>query len=170
MSYKYKCHCMKSKLYYLNYPWSTDGDIILIAPPFPVHEGDRMVLSCQYKTGNHSKTVLYKNRVKIFSSNSSSSGKVINLTIDSVTPSDEGFYKCASQDGKTESPESWLSVTPDRGQLFALLHFMGIFSLTGLADGSGWCLLLYISCIFRSTVGSSSKSYSFYCLCIHLPD
>ncbi|KAK1896970.1 Cell adhesion molecule-related/down-regulated by oncogene [Dissostichus eleginoides] len=41
--------------------------------------------------------------------------RVIQMTLENVTQEDEGFYKCASQDRKMESPEAWLSVSPHRG-------------------------------------------------------
>ncbi|KAM6921167.1 Fc receptor-like protein 5 [Xenentodon cancila] len=91
------------------------GNIILKTPAFPVDEGDKVVMSCHYKIGNQGKTVFFNNEVEIFTSNSSSSDKAINWTSENVTPKDEGLYKCASQDGKMESPASWLSVTPNRG-------------------------------------------------------
>ncbi|XP_061593071.1 Fc receptor-like protein 5 [Cololabis saira] len=92
------------------------GNIILKTPAFAVAEGDKVVLSCHYKIGNQGKTIFLKgNEGEIFTSNSSSSDKAINWTTENVTPKDEGLYRCVSQDGKMESPASWLSVTPDRG-------------------------------------------------------
>ncbi|KAI4828504.1 hypothetical protein KUCAC02_022588 [Chaenocephalus aceratus] len=41
--------------------------------------------------------------------------RVIKMTLENVTQEDEGFYKCASQDSKMESPEAWLPVSPHRG-------------------------------------------------------
>lgn len=92
-------------------------------PAFPVFEGNKVVLYCQYWTDNHSKTTFFKNGAEILTYNSSSSDRVITMTIENVTQEDEGFYKCASQDRKMESPESWLSVRPDRGQLCGLIAF-----------------------------------------------
>ncbi|XP_069006760.1 Fc receptor-like protein 3 [Embiotoca jacksoni] len=89
------------------------GDIILRTPAFPVFEGDHVVLYCQYLRGYHNKATFFKNGVEI--TTSSSSGREIKLTIENVTREDDGLYKCASQDRKMESPESWLSVTPDQG-------------------------------------------------------
>lgn len=104
---------MKQFVFYLS---PTDGTIILKTPAFPVSEGDEVVLYCQYWTGNHSKTSFFKNGVEISTLTSSSSDRAIKMTIENVTQEDEGLYKCASRDRKTESPESWLSVRPDRGQ------------------------------------------------------
>ncbi|XP_044054277.1 sialoadhesin-like [Siniperca chuatsi] len=91
------------------------GTIILKTPALPVFEGDKVVLYCQYWAGNHSKTTFFKNGAEIITSTSSSSDSVIKMTIENVAQEDEGFYKCASQDRKMESLESWLSVRPDRG-------------------------------------------------------
>uniref|UniRef100_A0A3Q3VZF0 Ig-like domain-containing protein n=1 Tax=Mola mola TaxID=94237 RepID=A0A3Q3VZF0_MOLML len=90
------------------------GTIILKTPAFPVTEGDSVALHCQYWTGNHGQTTFFKNGTEIFTVSSSSS--VVTMTVDNVTRGDEGFYKCASRDRKIESPESWLSVRPGRGQ------------------------------------------------------
>ncbi|XP_039667697.1 uncharacterized protein LOC120565756 [Perca fluviatilis] len=91
------------------------GAIILKTPSFPVFEGDKVVLYCHYWTGNHSQITFFKDGAEIVTSSSSGSDKVTKMTIENVTQEDEGFYKCASQDRKLESPESWLSVRPDRG-------------------------------------------------------
>ncbi|XP_068581549.1 uncharacterized protein [Cebidichthys violaceus] len=95
-----------------------DGAIILKTPAFPVFEGDKVVLYCQYWTGNHSRTTFFKNGAEVVTNGSSSSDRVIKMTIENVTREDEGFYKCASRDGMMESPESWLSVRPDPGLNF----------------------------------------------------
>lgn len=93
----------------------TDGPIILKSPAFPVFKGDTVVLYCQYWTGNQSNTVFLKNGAEI--GNCSSSGRVTKMTLVNVTKEDEGFYKCVSQDRKMESPESWLAVKLENGQL-----------------------------------------------------
>ena len=91
-----------------------------------------MVLYCQYQTGNHSKTAFFKNGAEIVTYSSSSSDGVIKMTMENVTQEDEGLYKCASQDRKMESPESWLSVRPDRGQQHLMIVFiilLGVISV-----------------------------------------
>ncbi|KAG8003444.1 GTPase IMAP family member 4 [Nibea albiflora] len=93
----------------------SSGPIILKTPAFPVLEGDEVILSCQYLSSTPSKTTFFKNGAAMNTSYSfSSSNRVMKMTIENVTQADEGFYKCASQDRKMESPESWLSVIPDR--------------------------------------------------------
>ncbi|KAL7397765.1 hypothetical protein ABVT39_027578 [Epinephelus coioides] len=91
------------------------GTIILKTPASPVLEGDTVILYCQYSTGNHSKITFFKNGAEIVPYSSSSSDRVKRMTIENVTREDEGWYKCASKDRTMESPESWLSVRPDRG-------------------------------------------------------
>ena len=84
-----------------------------------------MVLVCQYWVGNHSKTTFFKNGAENFTS--PGSDRVIKMTLENVTQEDEGFYKCASQDRKMESPEAWLSVSPHRGQLNGSMHLIKTF-------------------------------------------
>ncbi|KAM8745112.1 sialoadhesin-like [Acanthopagrus schlegelii] len=93
------------------------GSIILKTPAVSVREGDKVVLYCQHWAGNPNQTTFYKNGTEIVTYNSSSSDRVIKMTIENVSPEDEGLYRCASRDGKTESPASWLSVRPDRGNI-----------------------------------------------------
>lgn len=94
----------------------TAGLLILRTPAIPVPEGDTVVLQCQYLTANHSDTVFFKNATEVFTFNSSSQAEVVKMTLENVTQEDEGYYKCASQDRKMESPESWLSVRPQGGR------------------------------------------------------
>lgn len=86
-------------------------------PAFPVFEGDTVVLHCLYWKGIlRNSTLFFKNGSEIFAHNSSSSDRLIKMTIENVTQEDEGFYKCMSEDRRMESPESWLSVRPGPGQ------------------------------------------------------
>ncbi|XP_069378896.1 high affinity immunoglobulin gamma Fc receptor I-like [Paralichthys olivaceus] len=91
------------------------GDIILKTQAFPVFTGDDVTLSCQYQSGKHKQTSFFKNGAVINSNGSSGSDRVIKMTLKNVTQEDEGFYRCASHDRRMQSPESWLSVSPDRG-------------------------------------------------------
>eukprot|EP00066_Takifugu_rubripes_P023599 XP_011612865.1 PREDICTED: Fc receptor-like protein 1 [Takifugu rubripes] len=91
----------------------SNGLVILRTPAIPVSEGATVVLQCQYLTANHSKTTFFKNAAEVLTS--ASTARVVKMTLESVTQEDEGLYKCASQDGTTESPESWLSVRPQGG-------------------------------------------------------
>ncbi|KAG7228745.1 hypothetical protein INR49_008523 [Caranx melampygus] len=97
----------------------SSGNISLKTPASPVSTGDEVVLYCQYRTGNQGSAAFFKNGAQIETSTSSSSDGVIKMTIKNVTQEDEGLYKCASLDRKMESPESWLSVRPDRDNLIS---------------------------------------------------
>lgn len=111
---KKKWGVILKSIYYVR---PTDGAIILKTPAFPVFQGERVVLYCQCLTANHSKITFFKDGAEITTNTTSSSGRVIKLIIKNVTQEDEGLYKCVSQDRKMESPESWMSVKPHRGQL-----------------------------------------------------
>uniref|UniRef100_A0A4W5PMQ9 Ig-like domain-containing protein n=1 Tax=Hucho hucho TaxID=62062 RepID=A0A4W5PMQ9_9TELE len=85
-----------------------DGDVILESPVHPVTEGDSVTLTCTFRyqeTNPNLKTDFYKDGVLI---KNETTGE---MTIPTVSKSDEGFYKCKS--GQGESPESWVTV---RGQ------------------------------------------------------
>ncbi|XP_045557698.1 uncharacterized protein [Salmo salar] len=82
-----------------------DGDVILESPVHPVTEGDSVTLTCTFRyqeTNPNPKTDFYKDGVLI---KNETTGE---MTISTVSKSDEGFYKCKS--GKGESPESWVTV------------------------------------------------------------
>ncbi|KAK2835847.1 hypothetical protein Q5P01_016331 [Channa striata] len=104
-------------------------NIILKTPAFPVFTGDKVVLHCQLRTGNHNKTTFFKNGVEINVSASSSSNTVTEMTIENVRQEDEGLYKCASLDRKIESPESWLSVRPDQSSWKWIIVSCGVVLL-----------------------------------------
>ncbi len=77
----------------------------------PVMEGNKVTLSCRNKTTSpHLPADFYKDGLLM---GSSSTGE---MTIHSVSKSDEGLYKCNISD-VGESPESWLAV---RGILHCL--------------------------------------------------
>ncbi|XP_042257691.1 Fc receptor-like protein 5 [Thunnus maccoyii] len=80
------------------------GSVILESPVIPAMEGDNVTLRCRYKTtSSHLTADFYKNGLFM---RSSSTGEI---TIHSVSKSDEGFYKCNISD-VGESPESRLTV------------------------------------------------------------
>eukprot|EP00063_Salmo_salar_P037221 XP_014012056.1 PREDICTED: uncharacterized protein LOC106578034 [Salmo salar] len=81
------------------------GDVILESPVHPVTEGDSVTLTCTFRyqeTNPKLKTDFYKDGVLI---KNETTGE---MTIPTVSKSDEGFYKCKS--GERESPESWVTV------------------------------------------------------------
>ncbi|XP_074480151.1 Fc receptor-like protein 5 [Sebastes fasciatus] len=100
------------------------GSVILESPVLPVMEGDDVTLSCRTKTTSSNLTAdFYKDGLLI---GSSSTG---NMTIHSVSWSDEGLYKC-DVSGVGGSPESWLTVRgspnpPDSPVLCILLPAVG---------------------------------------------
>ncbi|KAM9335867.1 high affinity immunoglobulin gamma Fc receptor I-like isoform 2-T2 [Symphorus nematophorus] len=82
----------------------TRGSVILESPVLPVMEGDDVTLRCRNGTPSSSNlTYFYKDGLLI---RSSSTG---NMTIRSVSKSDEGFYKC-NITGAGQSPDSLLTV------------------------------------------------------------
>ncbi|XP_019896921.2 Fc receptor-like protein 2 [Esox lucius] len=83
----------------------TDGDVILESPVHPVTEGHTVTLVCKHRKNisNIINTDFYKDGVLI---RNEITGE---MTIPAVSKSDEGFYKCKSNEG--ESPGSWVTVT-----------------------------------------------------------
>ncbi|XP_039679471.1 high affinity immunoglobulin gamma Fc receptor I-like [Perca fluviatilis] len=80
------------------------GSVILESPVLPVKEGNNVTMTCRKETAfYHLPADFYKDGRLI---RSSSTGE---MTIHSVSKSDEGLYKC-SISGAGESPESWLAV------------------------------------------------------------
>ncbi|CAI5660711.1 unnamed protein product [Oreochromis niloticus] len=81
----------------------TGGSVILQSPVLPVMEGDDVTLLCKTKTTpSNLPAAFYKDGVFI--------GKepTGHMTIQHVSRSDEGLYKC---DISGESPSSWITVT-----------------------------------------------------------
>ncbi|XP_067380151.1 low affinity immunoglobulin gamma Fc region receptor III-like isoform X2 [Channa argus] len=81
----------------------TAGDVILNLPAAPLTEGGNVSLCCQKKETSNLRAQFYKNSFQIDSSDKA------EMTIHSVSKSDEGLYKCRVSGGG-ESPESWLTV------------------------------------------------------------
>ncbi|KAL4007885.1 hypothetical protein ACER0C_001737 [Sarotherodon galilaeus] len=91
------------------------GSVILESPPFPVMEGETVILRCKKKGAllNHIAD-FYKDDLKI---GTGYSGKMI---IHNVSRSDEGLYKCIIS-GAGESPESLLTVKEQKAEVVALI-------------------------------------------------
>ncbi|XP_049425143.1 low affinity immunoglobulin gamma Fc region receptor III-A-like [Epinephelus fuscoguttatus] len=81
------------------------GSVILESPALPVMEGDDVTLRCRNKTTSSTLTAEFFKDGRLM--RSSSTG---NMTINSVSKSDEGLYRCRIS-GAGESPESQLAVT-----------------------------------------------------------
>ncbi|XP_042368253.1 low affinity immunoglobulin gamma Fc region receptor III-like [Plectropomus leopardus] len=82
----------------------TAGSVILESPVLPVMEGDAATLSCRTKADSSNFTAdFYKDGLFV------GSGSEGEMTIHSVSKSDEGLYKCHIYDCG-ESPASWLAV------------------------------------------------------------
>ncbi|XP_076019169.1 Fc receptor-like protein 5 [Genypterus blacodes] len=79
----------------------TGGSVILVSPALPVMEGDSVTMQCRPET--NTSLDFYKDGLPM------GRGAVAQVTIHSVSKSDEGFYKCVIL-GSGESAESWLSV------------------------------------------------------------
>ncbi|XP_028971344.2 Fc receptor-like protein 5 [Esox lucius] len=86
----------------------TDGHVILESPIHPVTEGDTVTLVCKHRTtiSNIIKADFYKDGVLIRKVTTGA------MTFPVVLKSDEGFYKCKSNEG--ESPGSWVTVRDSR--------------------------------------------------------
>ncbi|XP_078020861.1 low affinity immunoglobulin gamma Fc region receptor II-like [Epinephelus lanceolatus] len=81
-----------------------NGSVILESPVLPVEEGNNVTLTCRKKMSSlHLTAGFYKDGLLI---RSSSTGE---MTIHSVSKSDEGLYKCHIS-GAGGSPESWMAV------------------------------------------------------------
>ncbi|KAM9500837.1 cell adhesion molecule CEACAM5-like [Clarias gariepinus] len=85
--------------------WITDGDVILESPVHPVTEGNPLTLRCLYHNTNISDSGadFYKDDSVL---QKQTTGE---MTISSVSKSDEGFYHCTHPE-RGESPKSWVSV------------------------------------------------------------
>ncbi|XP_055772115.1 low affinity immunoglobulin gamma Fc region receptor III-A-like [Salvelinus fontinalis] len=85
------------------------GPLILESPPYPITEGESVTLSCKNRyqeTNPNPKVDFYKDGVLI---RNETTGE---MTIPVVSKSDEGSYKCKSNEG--ESPESWVTVRGEK--------------------------------------------------------
>ncbi|XP_051285354.1 uncharacterized protein LOC127379588 isoform X1 [Dicentrarchus labrax] len=82
----------------------TAGSVILDSPALPVMEGHIVTLCCRSKTSSNKLLAhFYKDGVLLQGSPAE------EITINNVSKSDEGLYKCSSSEGET-SPGSWLAV------------------------------------------------------------
>ncbi|XP_062850441.1 obscurin-like isoform X2 [Trichomycterus rosablanca] len=82
-----------------------DGDVILESPVHPVTEGRSLTLRCLYIQTNVSDHQAHFHKDGLVLQKPTTD----NMTIHSVSKSDEGFYHCKHPE-KGESPKSWISV------------------------------------------------------------
>ncbi|XP_044198109.1 high affinity immunoglobulin gamma Fc receptor I-like [Thunnus albacares] len=94
------------------------GDVIMESPVLPVTEGAAVTLRCRKNEISFDlKADFYKDGLLI---RSNSTGE---MTINSVSKSDEGLYKC-SISGAGESAERWLSVKASRNEMNFSRHYL----------------------------------------------
>ncbi|XP_042368234.1 low affinity immunoglobulin gamma Fc region receptor II-a-like isoform X2 [Plectropomus leopardus] len=93
------------------------GDVILESPALPVTEGEAVTLRCRAKeTPACLKADFFKNGVLI------RSGSAGEMTIRSVSTSDEGVYECRIS-GAGVSPQSWLAVRASDKEIHFSRHY-----------------------------------------------
>ncbi|XP_028329625.1 uncharacterized protein LOC114480037 isoform X3 [Gouania willdenowi] len=126
-----------------------DG-IILVSPVHPVTEGELVTIGCQMRTGHALSTVSFYKDDKLVQSDGGA-----EMTISTVSKSDEGFYKCQSS-GK-ESPQSWISIksgsTPEGSSPHILLFVGLVFGLLLII-----LLLVLLFCYKKSKGVFSTRS------------
>ena len=86
----------------------SEGPVVLESPVHPVVEGEATTLSCRDEQASPDLTADFFKDGHLMERNS------LNLSILSVSKSNQGVYKC-SISGAGESPESWLTV---RGETY----------------------------------------------------
>ncbi|XP_071190528.1 Fc receptor-like protein 5 isoform X2 [Salvelinus alpinus] len=123
------------------------GNLILESPPYPITEGESMTLSCTNRyqeTNPNPKVDFYKDGVLI---RNETTGE---MTIPTVSKSEEGFYKCKSNEG--ESPESWVTVrgvTPGPSTSVLVGVVVGL-----VVAGVLLAILLVLLCRYKKAGGS----------------
>lgn len=90
---------------------------MLESPALPVIEGEVVTLRCRNKMTTNTTANFYRNGLFI---GSSSTG---NITIQSISKSDEGNYKCRIS-GARESSENWVAV---RGKINYFINIIIYF-------------------------------------------
>ncbi|XP_071190375.1 Fc receptor-like protein 4 [Salvelinus alpinus] len=130
------------------------GPLILENPPYPITEGESMTLSCTKRyqeTNPNPKVNFYKDGIFIRNETT------LEMTIPAVSKSDEGFYKCKSNEG--ESPESWVTV---RGSIVSISVLPRL--LCGLLVASPFLLVsivLMVKCCRARGLCSTAKSLQY---------
>ncbi|XP_030287350.1 uncharacterized protein LOC115590211 isoform X3 [Sparus aurata] len=101
----------------------TTGSVILESPVHPVKQGDAVSLYCISKLTSSNITAEFSKNGHVMESRSTG-----NLTIESVSTSNEGLYTCKISG--VESPGSWLTVraapSSHHAPQLSLLHWIGL--------------------------------------------
>ncbi|KAF5888581.1 Fc receptor-like protein 5, partial [Clarias magur] len=99
------------------------GDVILESPVHPVTEGNPLTLHCLYRNTKISDSAadFYKDDSVL---QKQTTGE---MTISSVSKSDEGFYHCTHPE-RGESPKSWVSVRAS-GFIYIIIALSSAFGL-----------------------------------------
>ncbi|XP_045078159.1 low affinity immunoglobulin gamma Fc region receptor III-like, partial [Coregonus clupeaformis] len=130
------------------------GAVILENPAYPMTEGDSVTLLCTNRyqeTNPNPKVDFYKDGVLI---RNETTGE---MTIPAVSKSDEGFYKCKSNEGET--PESWVTVRVPPGSVVSISLLSRM--LCGLLVVSPFLLvyiILMVKCCRAQGMCSTTKS------------
>ncbi|KAE8279394.1 hypothetical protein D5F01_LYC22981 [Larimichthys crocea] len=137
----------------------TGGHVVLESPVHPVQEGEPVTLRCtnEMTSSSNLTTKFYKDDILV---GSSSTG---NMTIHSVSTSDEGVYKCKIS-GAGESPDSWLAVREaGRPESFhyPLAHILLPVVGVCLSFASVMLLCLWRSCKVRNAAGETDSDVSY---------
>ncbi|XP_049922596.1 low affinity immunoglobulin gamma Fc region receptor II-a-like [Epinephelus moara] len=126
----YKCHISGAGVSPESWVAVRGGDVILESPALPVTEGEAVTLRCRNKeTPSDLRADFYKDGVLIRSSS------IGEMTIHSVSKSDEGLYKCHIS-GAGGSVESWMAVRAQHGEacvcsdfIYVLLVLRTVFTI-----------------------------------------
>ena len=110
------------------------GEVILESPALPVMERHSVTLRCRKRaTSSNLPADFFKD------GHFSGTGYTGEMTIDSVSRSDEGLYKCRIS-GAGNSAESWLAV----GGETPLFHCLIIYKKAQNRNRIGWNIFPYI--------------------------
>ncbi|KAM8746840.1 peroxidasin-like [Acanthopagrus schlegelii] len=103
----------------LLYGHAEGADAVLEIPEFTLFEGESVILRCKHRTTRRTMTAtFYKDGSLIKMDRNHRSSTTGEMTIDPVSVSDEGWYKCQFADG-TESEEKELRVKAGTATLTA---------------------------------------------------
>ncbi|KAI4889041.1 hypothetical protein NFI96_007085, partial [Prochilodus magdalenae] len=121
-----------------------NGSVILESPVHPVPEGDSLTLHCLYHHTNSS------NLTAEFYKNGSLLQTTGEMTIRTVSKSDEGLYQCKDPE-RGESPQSWISVRAGKSTA-GLVGVVGGASVAVLS-----IILLPLLCCYKAKKGNQQN-------------